>query len=38
MKMAKKKYDSLEEIEFKRSSGNVFADLGIENPEEELIK
>lgn len=27
-----------EKIDFEVSSGNVFADLGIENPEEELTK
>ena len=37
-KMAKKKQRSIEEIECEASSGNVFADLGIENPEEELTK
>jgi predicted XRE-type DNA-binding protein len=36
--MAKKKQNKLEEIESEISSGNVFADLGIENPEEELTK
>lgn len=36
--MAKKKQQLLEEIESEISSGNVFADLGIENPEEELTK
>lgn len=36
--MAKKKHKSLEEIECEVCSGNVFADLGIENPEEELTK
>ena len=36
--MAKKQTRQDEEIEFKVSSGNVFADLGIENPEEELTK
>ena len=36
--MAKKKQNPLEEIECEISSGNVFADLGIENPEEELTK
>jgi len=35
--MSKKK-QYLEEIECEMSSGNVFADLGIENPEEELTK
>jgi predicted XRE-type DNA-binding protein len=34
----KKKQQHLEEIESEISSGNVFADLGIENPEEELTK
>lgn len=36
--MAKKKQRHDEEIECEMSSGNVFADLGIENPEEELTK
>ena len=36
-KMAKKKQE-LEAIECEMSSGNVFADIGIENPEEELTK
>lgn len=36
--MAKKKQKNLEQIECEISSGNVFADLGIENPEEELTK
>ncbi len=36
--MAKRKQTNLEEIEYEISSGNVFADLGIENPEEELTK
>src|SRR3984957_4758581 len=36
--MTKKKLNPLEEIECEISSGNVFADLGIENPEEELTK
>ena len=26
------------EIPYEKSSGNVFADLGFENPEEELMK
>lgn len=34
--MRKKKH--IEEIEYHEDSGNVFADLGIENPEEELTK
>ncbi|MBA3722645.1 MAG: XRE family transcriptional regulator [Parachlamydiaceae bacterium] len=33
-----KKTQPSEEIECDMSSGNVFADLGIENPEEELTK
>jgi predicted XRE-type DNA-binding protein len=37
-KMIKKKQNPIEEIECEISSGNVFADLGIENPEEELTK
>src|ERR1700730_6019430 len=37
-KMAKKKQNPTEEIECEISSGNIFADLGIENPEEELTK
>lgn len=36
--MAKKKIKLNQEIEFERSSGNVFADLCIENPDEELTK
>lgn len=36
--MSKKTQQHLEEIECEMSSGNVFADLGVENPEEELIK
>jgi predicted XRE-type DNA-binding protein len=36
--MVKKKQQLTEEIEWEKSSGNVFADLGIENPEEELTK
>ena len=36
--MSKKKHNPLEEIECEISSGNVFADLEIENPEEELTK
>lgn len=36
--MARKKQKNLEEIECEMSNGNVFADLGIENPEEELTK
>ncbi len=36
--MSKKKDKTFEEIECEPSSGNVFADLGIENPEEELTK
>lgn len=35
--MSKKK-TSIEEIECEMSNGNVFADIGIENPEEELTK
>lgn len=36
--MAKKKQIHEEEIECEMSSGNVFADIGIENPDEELTK
>lgn len=36
--MNKKKQDFAEEIECEMSSGNIFADIGIENPEEELTK
>ena len=36
--MSKKKQQHTEEIECEMSSGNVFADIGIENPEEELTK
>ena len=27
-----------EDVKFERSSGNVFEDLGIENPDQELLK
>ena len=36
--MSKKKQPHIEEIECEMSSGNVFADIGVENPEEELTK
>lgn len=36
--MIKKKQQLIEEIEWEVSSGNVFADIGVENPEEELTK
>jgi predicted XRE-type DNA-binding protein len=36
--MSKKIKQHIEEIECEMSSGNVFEDLGIENPEEELTK
>lgn len=36
--MTKKTRKPLEKIECEVSSGNVFADLGIENPEDELTK
>lgn len=36
--MNKKKHQHPDEIECEVSSGNVFADLGLENPEEELTK
>lgn len=36
--MAKKKQLPIEDIEFEMSSGNVFVDIGIKNPEEELTK
>ncbi len=36
--MNKKKHKQNDEIEWEVSSGNVFADLEIENPEEELTK
>jgi predicted XRE-type DNA-binding protein len=36
--MDKKKQKHVEEIEYEMSSGNVFADIGIENPKEELTK
>jgi predicted XRE-type DNA-binding protein len=36
--MNKKAQKPIEEIEFEMSNGNVFADIGIENPEEELTK
>jgi predicted XRE-type DNA-binding protein len=38
MNMTKKKQTPINEIEYEHSSGNVFADLGIENPEEEFTK
>lgn len=37
-KMGTKKQNPIEEMECEISSGNVFADLGIENPKEELTK
>lgn len=36
--MAKKKQKLSPEIECEKSRGNVFADLGIDNPEEEMTK
>ncbi len=36
--MARKKQQVTEEMELEMSSGNVFADLDIENSEEELTK
>ena len=36
--MKKKNLAEIEEIEYEPSCGNVFADLGIENAEEELTK
>lgn len=36
--MAKKNKNPIEEIEYEISSGNVFVDIGVENPEEELTK
>ncbi len=36
--MSRKKESHIEEIECEMSSGNVFADIGVENPEEELTK
>lgn len=36
--MARKKQQVAEEMELEMSSGNVFADLGFENSEEELTK
>jgi predicted XRE-type DNA-binding protein len=33
-----KRKQHIEEIECEMSSGNVFADIGVENPEEELTK
>src|ERR1700738_5415987 len=36
--MAKKKQQPTENMELEMSSGNVFADLGIGNPEEQLTK
>ncbi len=38
MKNKKQKLTRKEEIEFTPGSDNVFADLGFENPEEELLK
>lgn len=34
----RKKQQHVDEMELEMSSGNVFADIGIENPEEELTK
>jgi predicted XRE-type DNA-binding protein len=34
----KDKQKNIEKIEHEESSGNVFADLGFENPEEDLAK
>lgn len=36
--MGKKKREEVDEIEYELSSGNVFADIDVENPEEELTK
>ncbi len=36
--MKAKPKKNVEEIEYEKGSGNVFADLGFENPEEELAK
>ena len=36
--MKAKKSKIIEKIEHEKGSGNVFADLGFENPEEELMK
>jgi predicted XRE-type DNA-binding protein len=36
--MKAKKNKIIEKIEHEKGSGNVFADLGFENPEEELMK
>jgi predicted XRE-type DNA-binding protein len=36
--MARRKRQPIEEVEWEMSSGNVFADIGVENPEEELTK
>jgi len=36
--MKAKQKINIEEIEYEKGSGNVFADLGFENPEEELAK
>ena len=36
--MVKKKLQDIEKIECEMSSGNVFSDIGVEHPEEELTK
>lgn len=36
--MLRKKRPHLEEVECEMSSGNIFADIGVDNPEEELTK
>ena len=38
MKKPKLKTKRLGDIEYTESSGNVFADLGLANPEEALVK
>lgn len=37
-KMKRKKKTNIKEIEYEKGSGNVFADLGFENPDVELAK
>ena len=36
--MARKKKQKTQEIEFEIASDNIFADIGVDNPEEELTK
>ena len=37
-KMKKQQKNNIKEIEYEKGSGNVFADLGFENPDDELAK